>query len=377
MDFGVENIAGKCISAINQRIRELKRLNIIVIGKSGAGKSTLINSVFRGAVAQTGLGRPVTDKIRLIEKKDFPLAIYDTPGFELSDDQQSKVIDDVIKLITDGGKKRDINKAIHCIWYCINVGGNRTFDEKELKWLRTFTEKSRLTQVPVMIVLTQGCPRSKAQAMKSLVEAENLDVVSVIPVLAQDMNFDDEYTAKAYGLDRLIDVMSEALPDELQNTLNNVQKANMTVKKKRARAVVAATVATAFTEGFIPIPTADAMALVPTQIGMIATITVIYGNDVSKSILTAFISSAVMPLMATLAGRTASTGLLKLLPGIGTVAGGVISGATAGVITTVLGETYIALMELIAKGEIKAEEMSEEELSACVDGLIREKTKKD
>ena len=208
-------------------------------------------------------------------------------------------------------------------------------------------------------------------------EAENLDVVSVIPVLAQDMNFDDEYTAKAYGLDRLIDVMSEALPDELQNTLNNVQKANMTVKKKRARAVVAATVATAFTEGFIPIPTADAMALVPTQIGMIATITVIYGNDVSKSILTAFISSAVMPLMATLAGRTASTGLLKLLPGIGTVAGGVISGATAGVITTVLGETYIALMELIARGEIKAEEMSEEELSACVDGLIMEKTKKD
>ena len=31
----------------------------------------------------------VSDKIRKIEKKDYPMAIYDTPGFELSKGQQT------------------------------------------------------------------------------------------------------------------------------------------------------------------------------------------------------------------------------------------------------------------------------------------------
>ena len=35
--------------------------------------------------------------------------------------------------------------------------------------------------------------------MQTLVEKENLDIIKVIPVLAQDMDFDGEYVAKAYG----------------------------------------------------------------------------------------------------------------------------------------------------------------------------------
>lgn len=46
--------------------------------------------------------------------------------------------------------------------------------------------------------------------------------MKVVPVLAQDMDFDEEYIARAYGLDQLIDVMAEVLPDGLQNTLQNV-----------------------------------------------------------------------------------------------------------------------------------------------------------
>lgn len=67
--------------------------------------------------------------------------------------------------------------------------------------------------------------------MKVLVEKENLDIIKVVPLLAQDMDFDDEYVAKAYGLDKLIDIMSEALPVELMYTLQNVQKASLESKK--------------------------------------------------------------------------------------------------------------------------------------------------
>lgn len=235
MEINTDDIAQKCLDAINERLKNLKKLNIMVVGKSGVGKSTLINSLFRGNFAETGLGRPVTDKIRKIEKKDYPMAIYDTPGFELSKGQQTKVKDEIIELINKGFASKDINDAIHCIWYCINVGGNRTFDETEIEWLKELTESNKITQVPIIAVLTQSCPKKKAQEMKSLVEKENLDIVKVVPVLAQDMDFDEEYVAKAYGLDKLIDIMSESLPDELQDTLQNVQKASLEAKKNTLR----------------------------------------------------------------------------------------------------------------------------------------------
>lgn len=91
MQIDTDKIAQQCINAINDKIKNLKKLNIIVVGKSGVGKSTLINSLFRGNFTETGLGRPVTSEIRKQEKKDYPLAIYDTPVFELSSEQQNNV----------------------------------------------------------------------------------------------------------------------------------------------------------------------------------------------------------------------------------------------------------------------------------------------
>ncbi len=232
MNINTDQLAQQCVEAINGKIKNLKKLNIIIVGKTGVGKSTLINSVFRGNLTETGLGRPVTSEMRKIEKSNFPLAVYDTPGFELSQGQQNKVKDEILATIKKGVSKNDINEAIHCIWYCINVGANRTFDETEVEWLRDFTESNQVAQVPIIVVLTQACPKKKAAEMKNLVEKENLDIVKVVPVLAQDVDFDDEYVAKAYGLDRLIDIMGEALPNELQDTLQNVQKASLEAKKK-------------------------------------------------------------------------------------------------------------------------------------------------
>ncbi len=232
MHIDTDKMAQQCIDAISDKIKKLNTLNIIVVGKSGVGKSTLINSLFRGNFAETGLGRPVTSEIRKKVKKGYPLAIYDTPGFELSSGQQSKVKEEILEIISKGAGSKDVNDAIHCIWYCINVGANRTFDESEIAWLKEFTARNKTTQVPIIVVLTQAIPKKKAAEMKSLVEKENLDIAKVVPVLAQDMDFDEEYIARAYGLDHLIDVMTEVLPNELQHTLQNIQKANLESKKK-------------------------------------------------------------------------------------------------------------------------------------------------
>ena len=372
MQIDTDSIAQQCINAINDKINNLKQLNIIVIGKSGVGKSTLINSLFRGDFADTGLGRPVTQEIRKIVKSDYPLSIYDTPGFELSSDQQDNVKDEVIKLISEGYSSNDINKTIHCIWYCINVGANRTFDSSEVEWLKEFSEKNKNSKVPIIVVLTQSVPRKKALEMKNHVEQENLDICKVVPILAQDMDFDEEYVAKSFGLDTLINVMSEVLPSELQDTLQNIQKVSLEAKKKHARAAIATAVTASFGEGFAPIPFADAFLLVPTQVAMISAITVIFGLEINKAFLTAFVTSTLGSGSATLIGKTIVSNILKFFPGIGTGVGGAISGTTAGLITTALGEAYLLLMEQIYKGEINEDTLNSSEGQKKMNKLFKE-----
>lgn len=212
--------------------------------------------------------------------------------------------------------------------------------------------------------------------MKELVEKENLDIVKVVPVLAQDMNFDDEYVARAYGLEKLIDVMSEVLPNELQETLQNVQKASLDAKKRYAQAAVATTVAASFGAGFAPIPFSDSAILIPTQVTMIATITAIFGLDINKSFLTSFISSTIGTAGTTVLGRTVVSNLLKLIPGFGTAVGGMISGSTAGILTTALGEAYIKVMELIYKGELKQEDLYSQSGQGELNRIFKEELKK-
>ena len=376
MEVNTDEIAKKCMDAINEKLKNLKKLNIIVVGKSGVGKSTLINSLFRDKIAETGLGRPITTEIRKIEKKDYPMAIYDTPGFELSEGQQAKVKEEIIELIHKGLATGDINNAIHCIWYCINVGGNRTFDQTEINWLKELIEKNKVTKVPIIVVLTQACPKTKGKQMQTLVEKENLDIIKVIPVLAQDMDFDGEYVAKAYGLDQLVDIMSEALPEELQDTLQNVQKASLKSKKKRSRAVVAAASAVAFGEGFIPIPFSDAAVLIPTQITMIASITTNFGMSISKSVIMNFISSTIGTAGTTILGKSMVSNLFKLIPGVGTGVGGMISGSTASLLTTALGEAYIKFMEMIYKGELKKEDLYDQNGQKAISKMFKEELTK-
>lgn len=375
MEVSLDKIAQDCITAISDRIKNLNTLNIIVAGKTGVGKSTLINSMFRDNLAETGIGKPITQHMRKISKKGVPLNIYDTKGFELGKDAQKEVKKEILDTIKAGMSGTDVNKAIHCIWYCINTASNR-IEPEEIEWLRDLAKENSVTEVPVIIVLTQAFSKPNAEKMKNLIMDENLDVIQVVPVLAQDFVFDESLPPiKAYGLDALLAIMTEVLPEELQDTLQSVQIASLKAKKKRAQVAVATATATAFGEGFAPIPFADSALLIPTQVAMIASITAIYGLDINKSIITAFVSSALGTGGATIAGKTIAANLLKLVPGAGTMLGGTISGATAGVITTALGEAYIVLMEAIYKGDLKASELGTPEGKKKLKEIFKRKVK--
>ena len=357
MAINTDKVAQDAINAIAEKIKNLNTLNIIIAGKTGVGKSTLINAVFKEKLAETGMGRPVTNHMRKITKKGIPLQIFDTRGFELKEEIQTQIKEEILDTINKGLAAQDINKAIHCIWYCINTASNRV-EPEEIEWIKDFTRDNQITQVPVIIILTQSFSKKHAQEMRKILLEENLDVVQIIPVLAEDYEIDEEYIAKSFGLDTLIQVMGEALPDELVDTLQHVQIASLIEKKRHTQAAVATATALATGEGAAPIPFSDCALLIPTQLGMIASITVIFGFDINKSILTAFLSSTLGAGGTTLLGKTIVANLVKLIPGAGTLVGGAISAGTAGLLTAALGEAYIGIMELVFKGEMSLDDLS-------------------
>ena len=104
--------------------------------------------------------------------------------------------------------------------------------------------------------------------------------------------------------------------------------------------------------GATPIPFSDAALLIPAQLAMLTKITVIFGIDIDANTLKILLSATIGVGGATLLGRAAVTSILKLIPGAGSLVGGVIAAATAMAVTKALGEAYIKFMEKVWLGEV-------------------------
>lgn len=375
MEFNANDVAKKIMDAIQKEYKELKTLNVMILGKTGVGKSTLINNMFNKKMADVGVGKPITKDIKKITLPDFPLAIFDTPGLELSGDfNVDSLMDAVVNEIDKGIRSGDVSQAIHCIWYCISTPSHR-IEQTEIDFLKRFLGKTSEYDVPVIVVLTQSYSKKDAQKLKSEVEKENLPIVNVVPVLAENYEIDDEYTAKAYGLEHLSEIMNNVIPDAVQKTFIAVQKVNLELKKGKAQAVVASSAVAAAATGAVPIPFSDAAVLVPEQIAMIGGITAIFGVPMDQGTVMAIISATIGTAGTTVLGKTIAANLIKLIPAVGSVVGGVISAATAAALTAALGEAYIAIMVMVCKGDLSITDLKSEKGKAEITRIFTEQLK--
>ncbi len=345
-----------CLDRMAIGTNNLKHLNIMLVGKSGVGKSTLINNLFREKLAQTGGIRPVTSDITGYSKPNFPLTVYDSRGFELNRSAQKNIKKQIMSTITKCASTGRTEDAIHCLLYCIN-SGSRRIEPEELSWIREITSESYILKVPVIIVLTQSYSAPYTKQLSDFIHSQSLGVSAVVPVLAEDYDLGMGQSVKHYGLDNLTAEIEHTLSDELASTLANVQKASAEMKQRKASLIVnASTAEAAAAVALTPLPVADSAALVAIQAKMLAEITTVFGLGVNRSFISLFLSTALGTSGATIGGRALASAL-KLIPGIGTAAGGMINAAVASGITTTMGNAYIRLMTMILNGQILPEEL--------------------
>lgn len=340
---------------LDEEVDNLATANIMIIGKTGVGKSTLINHVFRERLVDTGIGRPITQHLSKITKKGMPLTIYDTKGLELDSTVQQDIKEEILLEINSKLKAGNPKDYLHVLWYCINANSNR-IEDFEGKWIEEFAEK-----LPVMIVLTQ-CMGNNYHEFLQYIRNLNLPITNVVPVLAEPMMITNDIILPSFGLTDLVDITYGCIDDAAKRAFINAQKVNIEKKVSEARMAVLPYVTGAFATGFTPIPFADTPILVTGQIGMIAHLTAIFGINIEKTILVSLLSAIGGAGGAAVIGKTIVANALKFIPGLGTLAGGMISGSTAAIITSALGFAYVEVMSRLAVKLYQGETIEENEI---------------
>lgn len=332
----------------------MEKGNVLVIGNSGVGKSTLINAVLGEEKARTSWGGSggTTDKLEIYESEAIPFKIIDTVGFEPSFFQKNKAVNMVKKWSKESAEQEHKDSQINVIWFCVEGTSSKLFSE-------TIENMSKATamweSVPVIVVITKSYSvpdRQKNIEMVSNAFAKQKkhpkNLRKIIPVVAETYTLNDTAFAPPDGIEELINVTNELLPEGIKAAARDISQFVLRRKKGLAQGVVGTAIVSGTTVGAVPIPIADAVILSPIEVAEVNAIARIYGlNKDEKS--KQFLNSIVQVGTVSVAAKTAISAL-KAIPGIN-LAASVLNAVIAGSIVGAIGEGSIYAFEKVYLGE--------------------------
>lgn len=329
------------------------RFNILICGKTGVGKSTLINAIFGADVAPTGNGVPVTLGTEYFAHGRLPIGVFDTQGFETGE-SGDRILDRLGAEIASR-RKGPINDQVHVVWYVVRAG-DRRFEDSQAH----FVQRLAATGVPVIVVLSQVAVRDghihpDATELAASIQNRALPIRPTAAPILTNARVDPWVTPELHGLHELLDATAEVIPASVRAALEAAQRIDLQRKRRRAKlAIRTATTAAAGTCA-VPLPIADAAALFPVQMGMLAAISAAYGVPTPSSRLVQAFGSIMMATGASTVGRYLAGTIVKFIPGAGSVTGYVIKASVASSVTLAMGYAWMSVNErLVAMTEDEA-----------------------
>jgi uncharacterized protein (DUF697 family) len=312
--------------------KTIGRFNIIVAGRTGVGKTTLIGAIFGQEVGNTLMGRPRTRGriwYPLSPGEADILRLCDTEGLEM--ERYKETLDGLRREIETRNASGDPFDHIHVAWLCIDEP-SLTVQQGEEELVKLLIREG----IPVIVVLTKAgmAPDFKAKVQELIPEARAVVRVRAAPIAMEGQSF------QQMGLGELMQATENAIPSAVEAAWH-VASRNLEAMLRRAEATVRRAAAAAGAAGATPIPIADAAGVFGVQVGMIIAISLNMGVKLKRSDLQAMAMTLIGALGLTAGGRFLAGQVVKLIPGLGTIAGSAITGTTAAALTYGLGHAYL------------------------------------
>lgn len=230
----------------------------------------------------------------------------------------------------------------------------------------------------MVVVITQSFRKGVAKTLQDTIEQAigGQSWYRDCCMLLANADEEDPDRHPAFGLEELVEATFHMIPDSAKKAFINAQGISIDLKVKAAQKYLMGYISSAANTGASPIPFSNAPLLIANEIAMCVHLTTTFGMELDKTAIVGIATALIGVPTATIVDKSLVSGAIKLIPGVGSVLAAVVSGGTTALITAALGRTYITVLELIARGELKREDWDTDAFKDKIRGIMKSETDK-